>query len=65
VHGCRLLQVLKERIRRQQNRALLTRINAAYADGPDLSEQKLRCKSKLLHRRILDGGMVTETGELE
>ena len=60
VPGCRFWQMLKDYIHRQQNRALLARINAAYADGPDPSEQMLRCKLKSQHRKISDGELVTE-----
>lgn len=46
---------LEEYLRHQENRALLEKINAAYADEPDPSEQTLRRKSARHHRRLVEG----------
>jgi len=46
---------LEDFIHRQQNRDMLTQINAAYADQPDATEQTLRRKAKRTHRRIVEG----------
>jgi metal-responsive CopG/Arc/MetJ family transcriptional regulator len=46
---------LREYIERQKNRELLSRINTAYADEPDASEQTLRSKARRQHRRIVEG----------
>ena len=46
---------LEDYIHRQQNRELLTQINAAYADEPDPAEKNLRRKAKRSHRRIVEG----------
>ena len=46
---------LEEYIGRQQNRELLARINAAYADEPDKTEQILRRKARRAHRRMVEG----------
>ena len=58
VHSCRFWQILDDRIRRQQNRGLLARINAAYADEADAEEQMLRRKLQYQHRKIVEGGTV-------
>lgn len=46
---------LEEYLHHHQNRELLTRLNAAYADEPDSAEQKLRRKTRRTHRRIVEG----------
>ncbi|MDE3089568.1 MAG: hypothetical protein KGJ80_09350 [Chloroflexota bacterium] len=46
---------LEDYIHRQQNRELLTRINAAYAGEPDASERRLHRKARRTHRRIVEG----------
>ncbi len=46
---------LEDFIRREQNRDLLTQINAAYSDEPDATEKTLRHKARATHRRIVRG----------
>jgi len=46
---------LEDYICRRQNRELLARINAAYADELDPAEQTLRRKSRRQHRRVVEG----------
>jgi metal-responsive CopG/Arc/MetJ family transcriptional regulator len=46
---------LEDYICRRQNRELLARINAAYADELDPGEQALRRKSRRQHRQIVEG----------
>jgi hypothetical protein len=46
---------LEDYIRREQNRELLTQINAAYANEPDSTEKTLLLKSRATHRRIVKG----------
>lgn len=46
---------LEDYIRREQNRELLTQINAAFANEPDAIEKSLRLKSRSTHRRIVKG----------
>ena len=46
---------LEDYIHRQQNRELLTQINAAYADEPDPSEQTLHRNARRTHRQIVEG----------
>ena len=46
---------LEDYIHRQQNRALLAQINAAYADEPDVAEKTHRRKMRRTHRRIVEG----------
>jgi predicted transcriptional regulator len=46
---------LEDYIKRQQNRDLLAKINAAHAEGPDDAEQTLRSRSRRHHRRIVEG----------
>jgi len=65
VHSCRFWQILKDRIRRQQNRGLLARINAAFADEPNAEEQTLRRKLERQHRKIMEGELSMELHELE
>ncbi|MCX7840760.1 MAG: hypothetical protein N2559_15100 [Anaerolineae bacterium] len=45
---------LEEYIRRQQNRELLNKINAAYADETE-TERNARRKMRRTHRRIVEG----------
>jgi len=47
---------LQDFIEHQNNREMLAKINAAYADEPDANEQNLRLKSRKQHRRILQEG---------
>lgn len=42
-------------IRQQENRELLSKINAACAGDPDQAEQTLRRNSRGTHRRIVEG----------
>jgi metal-responsive CopG/Arc/MetJ family transcriptional regulator len=46
---------LEDYIRRQQNRDLLEKINAAYAGEPVAAEQTLRRKARRSHRRMVEG----------
>lgn len=46
---------LKDFMEHQKNKELLARINAAYADEPDATEQTLRRKSRRQHRRMVEG----------
>jgi metal-responsive CopG/Arc/MetJ family transcriptional regulator len=46
---------LADYLARQENRELLERINAAYSDAPDPSEQTLLRKARRLHRRLVEG----------
>ena len=46
---------LEDYIRREQNRELLTQINAAFANEPDAIEKSHRLKSRSTHRRIVKG----------
>ncbi len=46
---------LEDFIQEQQNRELLEKINAVYADEPDESEKVLRRKSRKSHRRLIEG----------
>jgi metal-responsive CopG/Arc/MetJ family transcriptional regulator len=46
---------LEDYIGREQNRELLTRINAAFENEPDSTEKTLRLKSRGTHRRIVKG----------
>jgi len=46
---------LEDFIREQENRDLLEKINAVYADEPDQSEKKLRQKIRKSHRRLVEG----------
>ena len=48
-------RALEDYIRRQQNRELLTQINAAYADEPDAAEHTLRRKARRTHRKMVEG----------
>jgi metal-responsive CopG/Arc/MetJ family transcriptional regulator len=42
-------------IREQENRELLEKINAVYADEPDESEKELRLKMRQSYRRLIEG----------
>lgn len=46
---------LQDFIEHRNNRELLARINAAYLDEPDATEQTLRRKSRQQHKRIVGG----------
>ena len=46
---------LEDFIQEQQNRELLEKINAVFADEPDESEKVLRRKSRKSHRRLVEG----------
>lgn len=46
---------LEDFIREQENRELLEKINAVYADRSDESEKTLRSKSRKSHRRLVEG----------
>ena len=46
---------LEDYIRRQQDRELLAKINAAYADEPDAAERTLSHKMRSTHRRTVEG----------
>ena len=46
---------LEDFIQEQQNRELLERINAVYADEPDATEKILRRKARKSHRRLVEG----------
>lgn len=46
---------LEDFIQEQQNRELLEKINAVYADEPDESEKVLRRKVRKSHRRLIEG----------
>jgi metal-responsive CopG/Arc/MetJ family transcriptional regulator len=46
---------LEDFIREQENRELLEKINAVYADEPDQSEKVLRQKTRKSHRRLVEG----------
>ena len=46
---------VEEFIRRHENRRLLERIDAAYADTPDAAEQALHRRMRHQHRHIVEG----------
>jgi metal-responsive CopG/Arc/MetJ family transcriptional regulator len=46
---------VEEFIRRHENRRLLERIDAAYADAPDAAEQALHRRMRRQHRHIVEG----------
>ncbi len=46
---------LEDYIRREENRELLGRINAAYPEETDSAEQALHNRSRGTHRRIVEG----------
>ncbi len=45
---------LQDYIEHQKNKEMLAKINAAYSDEPDATEQTLRRKSRQQHRRIVE-----------
>ena len=45
---------LQDFIRRHQNRQLLARLNAAYADGPTAEEQAVHEQMLNLHRQAME-----------
>ena len=45
---------LQDFIEHQNNKEMLAKINAAYSDEPDATEQTLRRKSRRQHRRIVE-----------
>jgi len=46
---------LEDFIQEQENRDLLEKINAVYADEPDETEIILRRKARKSHRRLIEG----------
>ena len=46
---------VEEFVRRYQNQLLLEKINQAYANSPDPTEQKRLRKTRRQHRRIVEG----------
>jgi len=46
---------LEDYIRRQENRKLLTQINAAFAGESDPEEEDLRRRHRRRHRRLVEG----------
>lgn len=46
---------IQDFIEHQNNKKMLARINAAYADEPDTTEQTLRRRSLRHHRRAVEG----------
>jgi len=46
---------LEDFIREQENRELLEKINAVYADEPDESEKEMRRKMRKSHHRLVEG----------
>jgi len=46
---------LEDYLRRHQNRQLLERINQAYCDAPDATEQTRLRDTRRQHRRIVEG----------
>ncbi|MBK9230331.1 MAG: hypothetical protein IPO15_05525 [Anaerolineae bacterium] len=46
---------MEDYIHRQQNRELLAKINAAYADEPNPAEDTLRQAARRTHRRTVEG----------
>lgn len=46
---------LEDYISHQQNRELLARINATYADKSDSVEKTLHRKARRVHRRMVEG----------
>jgi hypothetical protein len=46
---------LEDYIRRQENRKLLSQINAACAEEPDPVEEALRRRHRRQHRRLVEG----------
>ena len=48
------VMALEDYIERQHNQDLLTQINAAYAEEPDLAERTLRRKARRQQRRLVE-----------
>lgn len=46
---------LEDFIKEQENRDLLEKINAVYADEPDETEKIIRRKTRKSHRRLIEG----------
>jgi metal-responsive CopG/Arc/MetJ family transcriptional regulator len=46
---------LQDFIEHRNNKEMLARINAAYSDEPDMTEQTLRRNSRKQHRRSVEG----------
>jgi metal-responsive CopG/Arc/MetJ family transcriptional regulator len=46
---------LEDYVRRYQNQQLLERINQAYPDAPDTTEQKRLRKMRRQHRKVVEG----------
>lgn len=46
---------LEDFIRQQENRELLAKINAVYADEPDEEEKRYRRNARKSHRRLVEG----------
>jgi metal-responsive CopG/Arc/MetJ family transcriptional regulator len=46
---------LEDFIQEQQNRELLEKINAVFADEPDESEKTYRRKARKSHRKLIEG----------
>ena len=46
---------LEDFIREQENRELLSKINAVYENEPDEAEKILRRKARKSHRRLVEG----------
>ena len=46
---------LEDYVRRYQNRQLLEKINQAYQDPDDATEQKRLRKTQRLHRKVVEG----------
>jgi metal-responsive CopG/Arc/MetJ family transcriptional regulator len=46
---------LEDFIHEQENRELLEKINAVFADEPNESEKTLRRKARKSHRRLVEG----------
>ena len=47
---------LEDYVRRYQNQQLLERINQAYQDAPDATEQNRLRKMRHQHRKVVEGG---------
>ena len=46
---------LEDYLRQQENREILAKVNAVYADEPDESEKELRRRTRKSHRRLIEG----------
>ena len=49
------VMAMEEYIKRQENRELFEKFNAAYADEPDPAEKMYLDKTRKLHRKMVDG----------